>query len=241
MNHTTWLGCAMVVLLAACVSPMQQADDGAQRQNAAVAVKEKVSVPFDENQAKAAMVKGSSRIKGVLYHRVTMNGRYAGGDYILSAEPAVHLKGVTVMLFPETEHLKEWLKLERENRGKRLSSTKNQLVEYIPDSRMWKYAIKTKTDQHGRYFFNNLKPGKYFVLADDVEVNSTGYSVVQDGVSVITSGYFTSQASHYRTQNHGVVTVVQYGSFHEIKPDQNELVVESRMRQDNFINRLWGF
>jgi len=241
MNKLTGAACTLALVLAACASPMEQADQGAQRQQAAVPVKEKVPVPFDENQAKVAMAKGSARIKGVLYHRVTMNGRYAGGDYLLSVEPAVQLKGVTVMLFPETDHLKDWLKRERENRGKRLLSKDTQRVEYIPDARMWKYAVKTKTDQHGRYFFNNLKPGKYFVLADDVEVNSTGYSVVQDGVSVITSGYFSSQASHYRTQNHGVVTVVEYGDFHEIKPDESELVVESRMRQDNFINRLWGF
>lgn len=241
MKLILWAASAFVVLLSACASPMEQADRNAQRQTAAVAIKEKVSVPFDESQAKAAMGKGASRMKGVLYHRVTMNGRYAGGDYILSLEPAVQVKGVTVMLFPETEHLKEWLKLERDNRGKRMRSRDNQRVDYIPDPRMWKYAIKTKTDQHGRYFFNNLKPGKYFVMADDVEVNSTGYSVVQDGVSVITSGYFTSQAAHYRAQNHGVVTVVEYGDFHEIKPGQGELVVESRMRQDNFINRLWGF
>lgn len=241
MKSTTWACSALLVLITACASPMEQADRNAQRQTAAVAIKEKLSVPFDENQAKAAMAKGSSKMKGVLYHRVTMNGRYAGGDYILSLEPAVQVRGVTVMLFPETEHLKEWLKLERENRGKRMRSKDTQVIEYTPDPRMWKYAIKTKTDQHGRYFFNNLKPGKYFVLADDVEVKSTGYSVVQDGVSVITSGYFSSQAAHYRTQNHGVVTVVEYGDFHEIKANQGELVVESRMRQDNLFNRLWGF
>lgn len=219
---------------------MEHADRNAVQKQAANPIKEKVTVPFDENQAKAAMAKGSSRIKGVLYHRVTTSGPYAGGDYILSAEPAVHLKGITVILLPETEHLKEWLKLEKDSRSKRRSSKEAQLVQYVPDPRMAKYSLKTKTDEHGRYFFNNLKPGRYFVLADDVEVNSTGSSIVQDGVSVITSGYFTSQAAHYRTQNHGVVTVVEYGEFHEIKPNQNELVIESRMRQDNFINRLWG-
>lgn len=241
MNKSKLAGCALAFLLTACASPMEQAERNAQRQQAAKPVSEKVTVPFDENQAKAAMAKGSARIKGVLYHRVTMSGRYAGGDYILGGQPAVHLKGITVILMPETEHLKEWLKLDRDSRWKRMFSKDEQLVQYIPDPRMSKYALKTKTDEHGRYFFNNLKPGKYFVLADDVEVNSTGFSVVQDGVSVITSGYFTSQAAHYRTQNHGVVTLVQYGEFHEIEPNQKELVVESRMRQDNLINRLWGF
>jgi len=241
MKKYTWASCTLALLLTACASPMEQAERNAQRKQASSVVKEKITVPFDESQAKAAMGKGSSRIKGVLYHRVTMSGRYAGGDYILGAEPAVHLKGITVMLLPETEHLKAWLKLERDNRWKRMFSKDEQLIHYMPDPRMAKYSRKTKTDEHGRYFFNNLKPGRYFVLADDVEVNSTGHSIVQDGASVITSGYFTSQAAHYRTQSHGVVTLVQYGEFHEIEPNQNELVVESRMRHDNVINRLMGF
>jgi hypothetical protein len=233
--------CAFAMLLSACASPMQQAERSARQQQAAKAVPQEVTVPFDENQAKAAMAKGKGTIKGVLYHKVNLSGQHAGSDPFITHNPPQYLKGVTVRLFPVTAHLQEVLSLEKENRRQRSRSKDVQAVDYIADPRMHKYSVSTKTDEYGRYFFNGLKPGKYFVVANNVDVRSTGVEVVQDGASVNTNPYFGGQTNHYRTQTYGVLTQVEYDQFVELEPGKNELELESRMRHPGSIHGLFGF
>lgn len=222
----------IAVALSGCASPMQQADDDAKDRQVNTAVEENVIVPFDEVQAKAAMKKGDSTIKGVLYHKVSMGGKNAGSDAPFSIAPARFLSGVKVSLYPATAHLTELLRLEKENRHSRAWSKSAQLKQYKPDERVFKYMQITQTDESGRYFFKNVKPGRYYVVAQNQNVTSTGSETVADGTAVVSNGWGVpiGTVQQYRNQDFRVKTPVEYGEFVEIKPDQKELKLESRMR-----------
>jgi hypothetical protein len=226
-----FLNIIISVALVGCASPMQQADNAANIQKLNTAVDVKVAVPFDEAQAKSAIGLGSSTIKGVLYHKVSSNGKYAGADAALTLNPAKYISGVDIFLYPVTAHLQELMRLENENRSRSMPwSNDKQLKRFIPDNRMYKYALITKTDEHGRYFFNQLNPGRYLVIAADQDVTSTGTETVRDGTSVVSDGFYTAEVAHYRDQNYRVRTPVHYEEYVEIKPGQKEMVLESRMR-----------
>lgn len=222
-------------LLVGCASPLQQAEHAARVQQASTPVQEPVTVPFDEAQARKAMEPGTTTIKGVLYHKVTMGGKYAGEDKTLTLNPPRHLRGIKLALYPTSAHLTELLRLENENRRQRARSNTAQLKHFVPDARLSKYGKFTRTDEHGRYAFNGLKPGKYHLIAENVDVSSTGTEVVVTGASVVSNGVYSAPVTHYGTQNFRVKTLVEYDEEVEIQPGQQELTVESRMR---FINNL---
>lgn len=220
------------ILLIGCASPMQKAENDAKLRQASTAVEEKVVVPFDENQANAAMQEGSTVIKGVLYHKVSTGGKNAGSDPPFSIAPAQFLTGVKVWLYPETAHLKELLRLEKENRRSRAWSKTAQLKDYVPDSRVYKYRLESTTDASGRYFFTKMKPGRYYIVAQNQNVSSTGSETVVDGVAVVSNGFGVpiGTVQQYRNQDFRVKTPVEYGEFVEVKSGQKELKIESRMR-----------
>lgn len=235
MYKISALSFVIVSMLTGCVSQMQQADNKALSKQLNTSVDVKVDVPFDEVQVKMAMALGNSTLKGVLYHKVKSGGKYAGEDVTLTLNPAIYISNVEVMLYPVTAHLLELMRLEDENRARlRPWSTDKQLKRFIPDERIYKYSLKTKTDEYGRYFFNQLKPGHYLVIAVEQDITSTGTEVVKDGTSVISNGYYYAEAAHYRDQNFRVKTPVHYEEYIEIKSGQKEVVLESRMRMRRF-------
>jgi len=220
--------------LIGCASPMQKADQEAKKQQLNTPVEVKITVPFDEAQAKTAMELGSTNIKGVLYHKVSSGGKNAGSDAPFTLSPAVNLKNVNVYLYPVTAHLLELNRLENENKNRFSPFSKDkQLKHFIPDSRIFKYALHSKTDDYGRYFFKSLKPGRYYILAENQNITSGGSETVPDGVGVVSNGWGVpvGTVQHYRNQNFNVSTVVEYEEFVEIKAGQKELVLESRMRR----------
>lgn len=222
-------------MLGGCASPMQRAEDDAKLRQASTAVEEKVVVAFDESQANAAMQEGSTIIKGVLYHKVSTGGKNAGSDPPFSIAPAQFLTGVKVWLYPETAHLNELLRLEKENKRSRAWSKTAQLKQYAPDERIYKYRLESTTDASGRYFFTKMKPGRYYIVAQNQNITSTGSETVVDGVAVVSNGYGVpvGTVQQYRNQDFRVKTPVEYGEFVEIKTGQKEVKIESRMRFNN--------
>jgi hypothetical protein len=221
-------GCASSVL--------DRADREARMRQLDTPVDERVEVPFDEGQAKAAMLPGNASISGVLYHKVKNGGKYAGEDATLTLAPAVFLADVNVYLYPVTAHLVELNRLEEENRTRFklgfFSGEKKQLKKFIPDPRIHKYSRVAKTDKSGRYLFNNLKPGKYYVYVDPRDVFTTGTEVVQSGTSVVTDGFglYRANVAHYQDRDFRVKTMVEYAEYVDVGPDQKEVRLESRMR-----------
>lgn len=241
MKLSVLLSLSLVSLLAACASPLEVAEKEAERNRLNTPVKVNVSVPFNEAQAKAAMAYGNIAIKGVLYHKLEFRGRNVS-DGPLTMRSAVFLDGVTVLLYPLTDHLLELNKLEEENNNAYKKSAKNrfhgllegvQLKHFIPDPLMYKYAIKTKTDKYGKYSFEKLKPGKYFIVAMDQDISSSGYEDVRSGSSYITNGYYGANATHYTTREFTVRSAVRYSETVELKSDQKQVILESRMRLIN--------
>lgn len=225
---------AIAFMMIGCASQMQQADNQARINQLNTPVDVKVSVPFDEGQAKIAMELGNTTLKGVLYHKLTFRGRNVN-DAPLSLASANYISNTDVILYPVTAHLLELMRLEEENTHRlEFLSKDKQLKRFIPDERMYKYAIKTKTDKYGRYFFYQLKPGRYLVITGDQDIISTGTEKVKDGNTVISDGFYTANATHYKDQEFRVRATVRYDEYIDIKPGDKEVVLESRMRIRNF-------
>jgi hypothetical protein len=221
---------AIAFMIIGCASQMQQADSQARIKQLNTPVDVKVTVPFNEAQAKTAMELGNSTLRGVLYHKLTFRGRNVY-DAPFSIVSANYISNANVILYPVTEHLLELMRLEEENSHRYdFSSKDKQLKKFIPDDRMYKYSIKAKTDEYGRYFFYQLKPGRYFVITSDQDIISTGTEKVSDGNTVITDGFYTANATHYKNQEFRVRATVRYDEYVDIKPGDKEVVLESRMR-----------
>ena len=224
----------VVFTMIGCANQMQQADNQARIKQLNTPVDVTVAVPFNEAQAKSAMELGNTSLKGVLYHKVSFRGKTVN-DSPISLKSAEYISNADVILYPVTEHLLELMRLEEENSPSLgFSSNNKQLKRFIPDDRMYYYAIKSKTDEFGRYYFNQLKPGRYLVIAADQDIISTGTEAVRDGTSVISDGFYSAQATHYKDQEYRVKTTVRYDEYIDIKPDQKEVVLESRMRIRGF-------
>lgn len=231
--RTVVIGSLFISTLVGCASTLDQADREARIKQLDTPVDENVTVLFDEPQAQAAMLPGRATLKGVLYHKVRNGGQYAGEDTTLTLAPSTFLSGVNVYLYPVTAHLVELNRLEEANINRfnnGFFSEKKQLKNIIPDQRLFKYSRVTKTDDHGRYFFNNLKPGNYYVYAAPQDILTTGTETVRDGTSVVTDGIYSAEVAHYRNQDYRVRTPVEYAEYVSIGSGQLEVALESRMR-----------
>lgn len=97
--------------------------------------------PFDEAAAKQSLAEGTSMIQGVACS--ITEGR------VYMAE------NTTVTLYPDTPHLREWIKLGNDKGF--------AVVRMSPAAT--KYRIEATTDEGGRFQFTKIKPGKYFLLS----------------------------------------------------------------------------
>lgn len=231
------VGLSLLGLLAACSSPMQVAQEQELRNRLNTPLKVPVGVPFNEAQAKAAMAYGNTNLNGVLYHKLEFRGRNVF-DGPLTLRSPNFLAGVTLVLYPVTDHLLELNRLEEENAkafkrsgGNRVAFFSGiQLKHFIPDPLLYKYSMQTKTDKFGKYTFEKLKPGKYFIIAIDQDISSSGYEDVRSGTSYVSNGYYGANVAHYTTREFTVRSRVGYSEMVEIAPGQTQLSVESRMR-----------
>jgi hypothetical protein len=110
---------------------------------------------------------GNSTIKGVVYKKTNKLA-------IVNAKKYGYK--VTVTLYPATSYFMEYYNLRQEKESKR---TKVHISEEAA-----RYRIEVKTDEYGRFTFDKMKPGKYFLQAmmsttsyytQDVEVGSNSY------------------------------------------------------------------
>ncbi len=53
------------------------------------------------------------------------------------------------------------------------NTVNNALIFYILDPKFSQLSLATKTDEYGRYGFKNVKPGKYYVLSENVTGHRT--------------------------------------------------------------------
>ncbi|MCU0450091.1 MAG: hypothetical protein MUC97_09685 [Bernardetiaceae bacterium] len=161
-------------------SPLQQANQQAKKNQITVLYP---SVKFDSLQAKAALAYGNTNIEGLVFTRPRTQFGYKAplaGKIIGS--------GVRVILYPVTPHLEAWHKLraKRENRRTRV---------YLDDA-AGRYCLVTTTDNYGRYKFERLKPGRYFLHAIINWGETKSYDAYQgSGYSQYgTTDYYTKQS-----------------------------------------------
>lgn len=232
---------ALLGLLSACATQMQRAEQQELQQRLNTPVEVRVTTPpFDESQAKHILVPGANAIKGVVFHKIRSGGQDAGRDAgLLNINAGTPMANVTMLLFAETDHLKEILRLEKKNRSDRRYN-KVQLYTYLPDPKLFNYVMKTQTDQNGIFYFKNLSPGKYYVSAVNQNIYSPGTERVVTGVSQETVGFMVggfgavpinNTVVHTQDNAFTARTEVEYGEFIQIPAGKtSEIKIEARMR-----------
>ncbi len=105
---------------------------------------------FDEKENVDYLTKGTSSIKGVMF---TKEKTPLGNKGILS--PKIYGNNKMITLFPVTKYFESWYNLRQKKENK------NTIVYMSKEA--YAYRLETQTDEYGRFVFENLKPGKYFL------------------------------------------------------------------------------
>jgi hypothetical protein len=125
------------------------------------------SQKFDSLEAKKMLTYGNATIKGVVFKKTNKLAIVGGKTYG---------SRITISLYPVTPYFMEWYELRKEKEGKR---TRVYLSEEAA-----KYRLDVTTDEYGRFVFERMRPGKYFIhtimtvtqnYSSDVEVGSNSY------------------------------------------------------------------
>ncbi len=166
----------VMILLAAC-NPHKQASRNAYN-NTVVEIYP--DAYFDSTEAKNMLVYGNTNIEGVLYARRDATEIRLGGNN------RVFASGAVVTLFPVTPYFEAWHKLRKKKQSR--------LKRVYMSNEAFRQRITTTTDAYGRFVFDRMKPGKYFIMANvswtdyknaDVEV---GRESIQTGTQYYTQG-----------------------------------------------------
>lgn len=148
---------------------------------------------FDAAIARAALGRGLATIKG------RACSKYDG----LRFDAA----GAKVILMPVTPYLEEWYKL----REKKESKT---TWVYMSEE-AYKYRIEAVADAEGRFVFEGLKPGKYFVQVIH-NFNQLKTAKVYDGSSTWQNGPVMQTTNYYYLQDYTVGRSARFEKFVEI-------------------------
>jgi hypothetical protein len=145
MNYCTLL---ILLFIVGC-NPLKQADRRAEKNTITVYFP---NLPFDVNEAKAATNEGSSTIRGILFTKVKTFGLYKA-----PLTPKTYGTYQTVTLYPVTTYFEDWYRLRQEKENKRTRI-------YMSEEALF-YRLIATTDGYGRFQFEKMKPGRYFLQA----------------------------------------------------------------------------
>lgn len=140
-------------------------------------------VPFDSVQAKNMLAYGTSSIEGVAFTRVKNGYGMKIGKKMLAINSVV-------TLFPVTPYFEEWYRLR--------SKSENKKTSVYMSEQAFNYRITVTTDEYGRFKFDRMKPGKYF-LQSFASYTKSGTTPVYRG-----SGYgsYGGRVDYYDYQNY---------------------------------------
>jgi hypothetical protein len=182
---------SVLIFVVSCRNPLAIADRNAKRNEQTIHYPE---TKFDSVHAKNQLGKGKATIKGVLFKKTNKIAIVGGYTYGYKKE---------VVLLPVTDYLLEWYKLRAAKENKKTSV-------YLSEQ-AYSFRLVTVTDENGRFFFNELKPGKYFVQAYMSKTNYFSRDVV-----VGTDSYGTK---YYKQENYSEMKKYRNEKFVEIKND----------------------
>jgi hypothetical protein len=96
-----------------------------------------------------------------------------------------------------------------------------------------KYTLQTRTDQFGRYSFQNLKPGRYYLMATNWQSGTYNKSVYA-GSSEYSDG--TGIYGERGTVDHTKLVPVNYKTYlaciEPVNASNSTALIDSRMRVD---------
>ena len=232
-----------LLALASCAETgVQTAQKQANSASKATPIMVEIKAPFDAAQAKAALAKGNYNVSGVLYHRLTVSGRE---DNSWPKDPNIKnvpLRNSTIYLYPETAHVAELDKLFKEHQKvmEKWYTNSPSVFNKQPQTKLFplspeakKYALTSKTDEFGRYRFEHLKPGRYYVMATNWQSGTYNKSVYA-GSSEVTDG--TGIYGERATVDHSKLVPVNYKTYlayvELVNASNNSTLIDSRMRVD---------
>jgi tetratricopeptide (TPR) repeat protein len=153
---------------------------------------------FDAALAKAALGRGLAAIRG------RACSKYDG----LRFDAA----GATVILLPVTPYFEEWYAL----REKKESNTTSVYMS----QEAWQCRIEAVADAEGRFVFEGLKPGKYFIQVIH-NFNQLKTAKVYNGSDTWQNGPVMQTTNYYYLQDYTVERSARFEKFVEIK-EENE-------------------
>ncbi|MDH6251669.1 hypothetical protein M2347_001396 [Chryseobacterium sp. H1D6B] len=163
---------------------------------------------FDKKLAQTMIGFGNSTIEGV----ASTKQKTAWGIKPLLAEKHYAPKGTVVMLFPVTPYFEEFYNMRRKYENKKTTV-------YMSEE-AFKYRIEALTDDHGRFKFEKLKPGKYY-LETIVNFTATASYQQKTGQSDAYNAYggYLYSTPIYQTFFYGYSSGNRESKFVEIKQD----------------------
>ncbi|UIR56774.1 hypothetical protein LZQ00_02900 [Sphingobacterium sp. SRCM116780] len=166
------------------------------RRNVIDTIKLFAKTPFDADAAKVALKEGNSTIKGKAYLSASSGETITGNQ-------------VTVILFPVTPYLEEYLKLKKQENPQKLK------FAYInPDA--WKNRLEVKTNEYGDFVFTKMKPGDYY-LECYIPWQVNGYKDNYTGSDYNTDYYQRGYYTHnYNDLIHEYVSIKKDGSIKKV-------------------------
>lgn len=163
---------------------------------------------FDKKLAREMLAFGNSTIEGVASTKQKNNW----GIKPLLGQKHYAAKGTVVMLFPVTPYFEEFYNMRKKYENKKTTV-------YMSEE-AFKYRIEALTDDHGRFKFEKLKPGKYY-LETIVNFTATASYQKQTGTSDAYNGYgnYLYSTPIYSTFFYGYDAANRESKFVEIKAD----------------------
>ena len=168
---------------------------------------------FDKKQTEAQLGAGKSTIEGVAFTREKRTIPFTmGAVKVKTGKKHMARPNTVVMLFPVTEYFTEFYNL----RKKLESKTKQVLMSNEA------FAVRREayTDDYGRFRFENLKVGKYY-LETIVDFTAVGSYKQQTGTSTAYNVYGTPLYSTpiYETFFYDYEAAHRESKFVEVKKD----------------------
>lgn len=163
---------------------------------------------FDKKLARDMLGFGNSTIEGVASTKQKNNW----GIKPLLGQKHYAPKGTVVMLFPVTPYFEEFYSMRKKYENKKTTV-------YMSEE-AFKYRVEALTDDRGRFKFEKLKPGKYY-LETIVNFTATASYQQQTGTTNTFNGYgnYLYSTPIYSTFFYGYDAANRESKFVEIKAD----------------------
>lgn len=166
-------------------------------------------VAFDSIEAKNMLANGKASVEGIAFTKTRSS---FGHRAPLGAK--IYAKNVEVNLFPVTKYFEEWYQLRKKK--------ENSKTSVYMSNTATSYRLVTKTDDYGRFKFENLKPGKYFIQSF-ASYTMSGTRAVYTG-----TGYnnYGGQTNYYQNQSYSNSYSDRIEEFVEITRDGQSLEIK---------------